>query len=142
MKIELIFLSRVKNKHVSALIDGYIRRIGSFVSIRKSIIVSEDSLRRLPSCKSSGTFLIAVDEGGQQFTSCEFARYIGELITTKKSFAFVFGSAEGIPQELLSVAEDRLCLSRMTLQNEIARLVFVEQLYRALTIIKGRKYHK
>ncbi|MSP62920.1 MAG: 23S rRNA (pseudouridine(1915)-N(3))-methyltransferase RlmH [Myxococcales bacterium] len=87
--------------------------------------------------------LIALDERGREPTSEELA---GRLATWMNSgtpgVAFLVGGADGLPADLLARADEKLALSRLTLPHRLARLILVEQLYRALTIVRGEPYHR
>lgn len=95
--------------------------------------------RRLP----PDLTLVALTRTGRQWSSMDLARRLGECRTYgQPGFAFVIGGAHGLDPDLLKAAGERLALSRMTLPHELARLVLVEQLYRAGTILRGEPYHK
>lgn len=86
---------------------------------------------------------MALDLGGSELTSLEFADYIRELtVSGKSNLAFVIGGSLGLSQEVLNRSDFRLSLSKMTLPHQIARLVLLEQLYRSFKIIRGETYHK
>lgn len=86
--------------------------------------------------KQSSAYVL-VDEKGRQMTSAGFASFM----SGKSRIDFVLGGPYGVSDEVRAAAGDAISLSRMTLTHEMARLLFLEQLYRAMTIIKGRGYH-
>jgi 23S rRNA (pseudouridine1915-N3)-methyltransferase len=86
--------------------------------------------------------VVALDERGDQPTSVELARRIETWMTRGQDVALVIGGSDGLAPAVLERASERLALSRMTLAHRLARLVLVEQLYRAMTIIRGEPYHK
>jgi 23S rRNA (pseudouridine1915-N3)-methyltransferase len=86
--------------------------------------------------------VIALDERGDEPTSVELAKRVERWMTRGQDVALVIGGSDGLAPAVLERAQERLALSRMTLAHRLARLVLVEQLYRAMTIIRGEPYHK
>jgi len=78
-----------------------------------------------------------LDERGREFSSVEFAQFLKD----KDSIDFLIGGPFGVSAEMKEMAKDSIALSKMTLTHEMARLLFLEQLYRACTILKGKEYH-
>ncbi len=90
-----------------------------------------------------GYFLIALDETGKNLTSEEFAKYISNLQTAgHNNIAFAIGGAYGHSPELLAKSNYIIALGKMTMSHKLARVMLLEQLYRAQTIISGHPYHK
>lgn len=87
-------------------------------------------------------WLVALDERGQLMDSVELSRYVEKAQTGSKDLLFIIGGDEGLDESVRSAANLTLSLSRMTLPHRLARVVLVEQLYRAFTILKGEPYHK
>ncbi|MBI2573604.1 23S rRNA (pseudouridine(1915)-N(3))-methyltransferase RlmH [Candidatus Woesearchaeota archaeon] len=87
-------------------------------------------------------YVIALDEHGTQYTSPDFSKKIQRLTMNHKDLTFVIGPAEGIPKDVLSQCQDKVSLSLMTFPTQLVRLIFVEQLYRAFTIMNNEPYHK
>jgi 23S rRNA (pseudouridine1915-N3)-methyltransferase len=86
--------------------------------------------------------VVALDERGKEYASLDLARRVEGWLAAGRDIAFVIGGSDGLSDEVLARAQERLALSRMTLAHRLARLVLVEQLYRAMTIIRGEPYHK
>jgi 23S rRNA (pseudouridine1915-N3)-methyltransferase len=86
--------------------------------------------------------VVALDERGDEPTSVELAGRVQGWMTRGQDVALVIGGSDGLAPALLARAQERLALSKMTLAHRLARLVLVEQLYRAMTIIRGEPYHK
>ena len=86
--------------------------------------------------------VVALDEHGKEYTSAELARRLEAWMAGGRDVALVIGGADGLSREVLARADETLALSRMTLAHRLARLVLVEQLYRAMTIVRGEPYHK
>ncbi|WP_093519862.1 23S rRNA (pseudouridine(1915)-N(3))-methyltransferase RlmH [Stigmatella erecta] len=87
-------------------------------------------------------WLVALDERGKSLDSVEFSRYLGKAQTGAKDLLFVIGGDEGLEDSVRQAAHLTLSLSRMTLPHRLARLVLIEQIYRAFTLLKGEPYHK
>lgn len=86
--------------------------------------------------------VILLDEHGKEYTSVELARSIQEKISyTGKDIVFIIGGAYGFSPDVYSRANSKISLSRMTFSHQMVRAIFVEQLYRAFTIMKGEPYH-
>jgi 23S rRNA (pseudouridine1915-N3)-methyltransferase len=90
-----------------------------------------------------GYFIITLDETGKNLTSEEFAKYINSLqISGYSNIAFTIGGASGHSPELLAKSNYVIALGKMTMSHKLAKVVLIEQLYRAQTIISGHPYHK
>ncbi len=89
-----------------------------------------------------GDYLILLDEKGKSMDSVKFAGYIeNKMIYSSKRVIFLIGGAFGFSEKIYKISKDKLSLSKMTFSHQLIRLIFVEQLYRAFTIIKNEKYH-
>ena len=87
-------------------------------------------------------YVVLLDEHGKEFTSIEFSRYIEKKMTTvSKRLVFVVGGPYGFSNEVKERANEKISLSKMTFSHEMIRLIFTEQLYRAMTIINNEPYH-
>ena len=86
--------------------------------------------------------MVLLDEHGKEFTSMEFSRYIDKKMTTvSKRLVFVVGGPYGFDEDVYARANEKISLSKMTFSHEMIRLIFTEQLYRAMTILNGEPYH-
>jgi len=91
----------------------------------------------------SGIYLVALDRQGKPFSSEQLAQTLRKLIDTGiRKMDFVIGGAVGLDHTIIAKANLRLSLSAMTLPHELARVVLLEQLYRAFAILRGEPYHK
>jgi 23S rRNA (pseudouridine1915-N3)-methyltransferase len=89
-----------------------------------------------------GDFVVLLDENGKHFSSVDFASYIDtQMMSNRKKVVFVIGGAYGFSSEVYSRANSKLSLSRMTFSHQMVRMIFVEQLYRAMTILRNEPYH-
>ena len=155
MKITLLVVGRTVDKNIIAGIDEYTRRVQHFTQFSMDIIPELKNARKLSEAQqkelegeeilkniSSGDHVVLLDEGGKEFRSTEFASWIEhkQNISTKR-LVFVVGGPYGFSQKVYAAANEKLSLSRMTFSHQMIRLLFVEQLYRAYTIINNLPYH-
>jgi 23S rRNA (pseudouridine1915-N3)-methyltransferase len=105
-------------------------------------MVKDREGRRLRDRIPSAAAIVACDPGGVLLTSAQFAQWSQEWRERAQDVAFCIGGAHGLSDAVLSAAVLRLSLSKLTFPHELARLVLVEQLYRAGTILRGEPYHK
>ncbi len=87
-------------------------------------------------------YLIALEVTGKQYTSEEFSKFVNNTTMASKDITFLIGGPNGIPKEVLRKVNAKISLSNMTFPNELVRLIFLEQLYRAFSIQKNQPYHK
>lgn len=86
--------------------------------------------------------MVLLDERGKQYSSVEFAAYLEQrMVSGVKRLVFVVGGPYGFSEGVYARANDRVSLSRMTFSHQMVRMIFVEQFYRAMTILKGEPYH-
>jgi len=120
-------------------LSGISRRIKYYIPI-EIIEVTEE---KLPKLISKENLNIILDEKGNELTSVELAQFLQKLLTNQsKDIAFFIGGATGLPKEVKEKGDYILSLSRLTLPHKIARVMLLEQIYRAFTIINNEKYHK
>jgi len=90
----------------------------------------------------SSDFVVLLDDKGKDFTSIDFSKFIEkQMITGTKRLLFVVGGAYGFSEDVYNRSNYKLSLSKMTFSHQMVRLIFLEQMYRAMTIIKGEPYH-
>ena len=89
-----------------------------------------------------GDHVVLLDEGGREFRSVEFASYLQQRQSVvARRLVFIVGGPYGFSQEIYALAKEKISLSRMTFSHQMVRLFFVEQCYRAMTILRGEPYH-
>ena len=154
MKTELIVVGKTTNKHFVAAINDYLDRIGHYMPFSVTVIPElrnakslslqqqkdkegESILRLL---QPSDT-VVLLDERGKEPRSIELAEWLQRQQQTARRLVFIIGGPYGFSQQVYSRADSMLILSRLTFSHQMVRLIFVEQLYRACTIIKGEPYH-
>lgn len=143
MKIRLVMLGKTRREEIRALLDDYVARIRRYAEIAVTEIreATPVALRKLK--MEPGATLVLLDAAGHQFTSQEFARWLGGLRDhASREIVFLCGDAEGFPSELRTRATQRISLSSFTMPHEFARVVLAEQIYRAFAILAGHPYPK
>lgn len=156
--IRVLAVGKTRTRFIDLGIDEYLKRLRPYARTELVILpaakvpprldekaaaaVKEAEGRAILSALSPGEHLIALSEGGQELTSEEFAAFIQKLALRGESrLAFAVGGTLGLAPEVLAAARTVLSLSRLTFTHELARLVLLEQLYRAFRIIHGEPYH-
>ena len=139
MKIVVLAVGKLRDRHVTALVDDYLARARRHLPVEVVEVEDDAALaRRWPAEGET----IALEPGGEAWTTELFARQLERRMTRgTRTLTFVIGGADGIPPPLSARAALRLSLSAMTLPHRLARLMLCEQIYRALTIIRGEPYH-
>ena len=143
MKIRLIMLGRTRRAEVRALVDDYLGRIRHYAEIEiTELREANDSALRKLKLEPSAT-IVLLDAAGKQFTSAEFARWLGDLRGRgTRELVFLCGDAAGFPESLRRSAKQNISLSTLTMPHEFARVVLAEQIYRAFAILAGHPYPK
>jgi 23S rRNA (pseudouridine1915-N3)-methyltransferase len=143
MKIRLVMLGKTRRSEVQALLDDYIRRIKHYTEIEAvALRDSGSSTFRKLKIDSSAT-VVLLDADGKQFTSSQFARWLGDLRDRgARELIFLCGDAEGFPEEVRNMTKQKISLSTLTMPHEFARVVLAEQIYRAFAILSGHPYPK
>ncbi len=110
--------------------------------LKDAPLIRRREAEKITSALPDQGYVVALDERGSEFTSHEFAQFINDRLDEGvRETAFIVGGAMGLDESIPEHANRVIALSRWTLTHEMARLVLLEQLYRAFTIIKGKKYH-
>ena len=139
MKIVVLAVGKLRDRHVTALVDDYLTRARRHLPVEVAEVEDDQALaRRWPADGET----IALEPDGEPWTTEVFAQQLERRMTRgTRTLTFVIGGADGIPPALSARAALRLSLSAMTLPHRLARLMLCEQIYRALTIIRGEPYH-
>lgn len=155
MKLMLLMIGKTTENSLQSLIQDYVGRLQFYISLEvvvlpelkntKKLSVSEQKEKEaemLFKQLDTKDHLILLDEKGKQYSSMEFAQFMGKkLESTIKRTIFVIGGPYGFAERVYERADGMLSLSRMTFSHQMIRLLFTEQLYRAMTILKGENYH-
>ena len=155
MKIKLICIGKTGKDFLIAGEQEYLNRLKHYVSIDRIEIpdiknaksLSIDQIKELEgkeilSKLQSGDQLILLDENGKLFSSTEFADFLQQKFNQGgKGLVFVIGGAYGFSREVYEKSIFKISLSKMTFSHQMIRMIFFEQVYRAMTIQKGEPYH-
>ena len=154
MKTELIVVGKTTNKHFVASINDYLDRIGHYMPFSVTVIPELRNAKSLSQQQQKdkegeailrllqpSDTVVLLDERGKEPRSIELADWLQRQQQTARRLVFIIGGPYGFSQQVYSRADSMLSLSRMTFSHQMVRLIFVEQLYRACTIIKGEPYH-
>ena len=139
-KIKLIAIGKIKKAWVREGIEVYQKRLPELDVLELKDSTPEKEGAHLLSFLKGSDRLIALTEEGKTFSSIEFAALLSQ--TDSNRLVFAIGSAEGLSTHVKQTAVQQLSLSPMTFPHEVARLLLLEQLYRAKTILQGSSYHK
>jgi 23S rRNA (pseudouridine1915-N3)-methyltransferase len=155
MKVLFVCVGKTREPFIKQGIDKYLRYIGHFTEfelreikeekvhdLKDAPLIRKREAERILKAVPAGATLIALDERGEEFTSHGFAKVLNTMLESGvRDIVFVTGGAMGLDESVTSRASRVVALSRWTLTHEMARLVFLEQVYRAFTIITGKTYH-
>ena len=150
MKLTLIAIGKTDDRLISQLIDDYLKRVnfyipvemktisdikkGKKISEKEQIILEGESIRK---CLQPSDYIVLLDDKGKQFSSVQFAKYIEKkMVSISKRMVFIIGGPYGLSEEIKKIS-----LSKMTFTHQMVRLLFSEQLYRAMTILNNEPYH-
>jgi 23S rRNA (pseudouridine1915-N3)-methyltransferase len=150
MKFRFVWIGKTKDKNYRALQEEYLQRLSHFVKC--DVVEIRDSAphetkevegKRILEKLNQSSFVCLLDVLGRKITSHELAKEVEKWQNAgTKEIAFVIGGADGISKEVAAKADNMLSLSFLTFTHEMARVIVLEQLYRAYTIIKGFPYQK
>ena len=150
MKFQFVWIGKTKDKNWRALQEEYLQRLSHFVKCEVTEIKdgaahegAEIESKRILEKVNQSNFVCLLDVKGRSISSHGLAREIEKWQNRGlKEIAFIIGGAEGVSSEVVEKANFSLSLSFLTFTHEMARVVLLEQLYRAYTIIKGFPYQK
>ena len=146
MKINLIVVGKLKERFLIEGVAEYVKRIKKFATVEVREVAEcrtvEEEGQKLLSLVPANSWLCVLDVAGEVLSSEDFAKKIAALnLDGVSNLTFVIGGAFGLSEELRRAAAFRLSLSQMTFTHQMARLVLVEQIYRAFKINRGEPYH-
>ena len=147
MKIKIAWIGKTKEPAIQALSDEYLKRISRYVPVEGVALRDEAALLEMSGRSASAkgaakSTLVLMDSRGKQFTSEEFAKFLGDYQDRNPlPLVIAIGGADGFSEETRAAAQHTISLGKMTLAHELARVVVLEQVYRAFTILKGHPYH-
>lgn len=155
MKIVIIAVGKTSTGYVACGVEEFLKRANRYVptellvipDVKSSKALSEDAQkqqegRSIIAALQPGDIVTLLDERGKELTSREFSSMIERrMVQGIKRLVFVIGGPYGFSNEVYERADSKLSLSRMTFTHEMVRLFFMEQIYRAMTIMRGEPYH-
>ena len=156
MKISLVVIGKTNGKFLIDGINEYTKRLSFYIPFNIVYLPDIKNNKKLTFEQQKtqegaillgeidkSDYVVLLDEHGKEFTSIEFSRYIEKKMTTvSKRLVFVVGGPYGFSNEVKERANEKISLSKMTFSHEMIRLIFTEQLYRAMTIINHEPYHQ
>ena len=155
MKTTLLVVGRTVEQHYITTINNYIQRTKRFITFDMEVIPELKNTKNISMelqkekegeliCKAfqPGDVIVLLDEHGKEMRSLEFAEWMKrKMNTVNKRLVFVIGGPYGFSQKVYDVAHEKISMSKMTFSHQMIRLIFVEQIYRAMTILNGGPYH-
>jgi 23S rRNA (pseudouridine1915-N3)-methyltransferase len=142
VKIKVAWIGKTKSSAIQALTDEYLERLSHYAETEGLALRDEAALLKLCAVRPARHFLILFDSRGKQLGSEEFAKFIADHQDRNPlPLLLAIGPANGFSDRARGAAAFILSLGKMTLAHELARVVVLEQTYRALTILKGHPYH-
>ena len=155
MKVILMSVGKTDDTNFTQIIDTYKNRLKFYISfdldfipdLKKTKNLSQKEQKNLEeknilSRIQSNDYLVLLDDKGKQYTSVTFAQFIEKKThIISKRIIFLIGGPYGFSDEVYNRANEKISLSKMTFTHQMVRLVFIEQLYRAMTILNNEPYH-
>jgi 23S rRNA (pseudouridine1915-N3)-methyltransferase len=155
MRIVLLQTGKTTDKHISEVVDLYTNRIKKYsvfeiitlpdIKNTRNMSVQEQKVkegRKIIQSVNTDDYVILLDENGKELRTIEFAGWFEKIfLLPKKRIVYIIGGPWGFSEEVFCRADFKMSLSKLTFPHELVRLLFLEQLYRIFTIIKGEPYH-
>lgn len=155
MKATLILVGKTADKRFAELIYEYTNRLKHYINFEINIIPELKNTKSLTSEQQknseaeliiknlqSSDYIVLLDEHGKEMRSIEMADWTKRKMNTiNKRIVFIIGGPYGFSQKIYDIANEKLSMSKMTFSHQMIRLIFVEQLYRSMTILNGEPYH-
>lgn len=154
MKITLLVVGKTTSTQIESLIQEYQKRLTHYIPFVLQVIPELRNTKALTpeqQKQAEGELilrtitpnadLVLLDEHGKEFRSVEFAEYVQKRMSSGRDVVFVVGGPYGFSEAVYQRANGKISLSKMTFSHQMVRLFFVEQLYRAMTILRGEPYH-
>lgn len=155
MKIVLILVGKTTDKHLAALCDNYVGRLSHYAPFEIKVVPDLKNARSLSELQQKtaegdailrhiqrGDYVVLLDEHGSETTSVGFAQRMQKYqLAGHQRVVFVIGGPYGLSDEVKARQNELFALSQLTFSHQMVRLIFLEQLYRAFTILRGEPYH-
>lgn len=155
MKVTLLVVGKTTDKHIIALIDEYLGRLKHYLPTDIEVVPELKQTKALSELQQKqqeaqmilqriqpGDRVVLLDEHGTERRSIEFASWLEKkMVSGTKRLLCIVGGPYGFDQSVYDRCDEKISLSQMTLSHQMIRLLFVEQVYRGMTILKGEPYH-
>jgi 23S rRNA (pseudouridine1915-N3)-methyltransferase len=144
VKLNVAWIGKTKEPAIQSLTDEYLKRLSRYAEVEGLTLKDEAAVLRLGArdARPARHTLVLLDSRGKQFSSEELAKFLGDYRERNPlPLLFAVGPADGFSEPARQAATLILSLGKMTLAHELARVVLLEQLYRAFTILSGHPYH-
>ena len=155
MKIELIVVGKTDASYFIAALEEYRKRLVHYIPFEMEVIPDIRNTKNLSEKQQkekegelilhalqTGDWIVLLDEHGREYSSMEFSSYLAEKMqSVPKRLVFIIGGPYGFSEPVYKAANEKISLSRMTFSHQMIRIIFVEQLYRAMTILHHEPYH-
>lgn len=155
MKILLLVIGKTDAAYIRAGIEEYEKRLTRYVPYEMKVLPDVKNSKSMSEALQkekegemllgefqSTDFVILLDENGKQYSSVGFSEFLAQkMLNGIKRLVFVIGGPYGFAETLYKRANDKISLSKMTFSHQMVRMIFAEQLYRAMTIMRGEPYH-
>mgnify|MGYP001171742944 FL=1 len=144
MKLKFIFLGKQDLQSTTFLIEKYVKRLNTYVKSELLVISEKNPIKldkKITKHITRRTYLMILDENGILNNTSTYTKFIQKTISNYQTLIFIVGDAYGVPSILSDRADCVISLSKMTFPHSIARLILVEQTYRAFTILNNHPYH-
>jgi 23S rRNA (pseudouridine1915-N3)-methyltransferase len=142
VKIKIAWIGKTKDPAIQSLTTEYLKRIARYVEVEGIPLADEAALLKLRDKSRPAPTLVLLDSRGKQLSSEEFAKFLeNHQDRNPQPLVLAIGPADGFSDATRKAAHTILSLGKMTLPHELARIVLLEQIYRAFTILKGHPYH-
>ena len=154
MKISFLLIGKTTDNRIASLIEEYQKRLKHYVPFSIEVLPELKNAKSLSEAQQKSAEgemivravpataeMILLDEHGKEFRSMEFSEYLQKKMSAGRDIVFVVGGPFGFSETIYARANGKISLSKMTFSHQMVRLFFVEQLYRAMTILRHEPYH-
>ncbi len=155
MKVALVVIGKTDARYFVEAIEEYTNRLVHYIPFEMQVIPDIKNVKNLSEEQQKekegelilkglqpGDYLVLLDDKGKEFTSKEFAKYMEKKMqSVPRRLVFVVGGPYGFSEAVYKAAAEKISLSRLTFSHQMIRLIFVEQIYRAMTILNNEPYH-
>ena len=154
MKITLLVVGKTTDQRLQTLIDDYQQRLKHYIPFEIVVIPDSRNAKALTQAQikeqegleilrriTPAMEVILLDEHGREYRSIEYAQWIQKKMAAGRDVTFIVGGPYGFSTAVYERADGKISLSKMTFSHQMIRLFFTEQIYRAMTILRGEPYH-